>query len=189
MVTMALTLFLFCCFLYIILLKTNWWHCSCCHRYLDKQNKTYQRLHENSIHMDFSLKGCHIFNAIYHDLDTVFPICPPMFCYYIILIQNKSYPLEYNRGYFDDLWLKQKLFQIKELHSMACFLQDHSDKIYTNIFAIYMILCIKIYIHACVWCYYEWQSQVTLSKWYMCFLIKADKQMDMVQVKILTRYI
>ena len=66
-----------------------------------------------------------------------------MFCYYVFdtnqLISHGT----------------QQLFQIQELHSMTCFLHEHSDKIYTNIFAIYLISWIKTYIHACVLCYFE----------------------------------
>ena len=58
----------------------------------------------------------------------------------------------------------KQLFQILELHSMTCFLDDHCDKIYRNIFAIYLIPWIKPYIYACVFCYFEWQSPITLSK-------------------------
>ena len=54
-----------CCFLCVmeIATKTNLWHCSCCHRYLDKQNKTCQGLHKNRVHMDFSLKVCQIYSV------------------------------------------------------------------------------------------------------------------------------
>ena len=31
----------------------------------------------------------------------------------------------------------KQLFQIQELHSMACFIENHSDKTYANVFTIY----------------------------------------------------
>ena len=49
----------------------------------------------------------------------------------------------------------KELFKIQELHSMTCFLEGHGDKTYTNMFAIYLILWLKIYIHAFVWCNFE----------------------------------
>ena len=54
-----------CCFLCVLGIanKTNLWHCSCCHRYLDKQNKTYQRLHKYRVHMDFSLQECQMYSV------------------------------------------------------------------------------------------------------------------------------
>ena len=141
MVSMALILFL----LLLLLIyngncfyKDNLRHCSCCHRYLDKQNKTYQRLHENRVHMDFSLKGCHIFNAIYHNIDTVYPVWPPMFCYYIF-DTKQLISLRTQEGI--SWWFMPKmkqLFQIQELHSVTCFFEDHDDKTYANIFAIYL---------------------------------------------------
>ena len=72
----------------------------------------------------------------------------------------------------------KQLFQIQELHSLTCFLEDHGDKTYTNIFAIlaknlYPCLCLVLF----------W---VTVSNNLVCFLIKADKQMDMAQVMNLT---
>ena len=45
----------------------------------------------------------------------------------------------------------KQLFQIQELHPLTCFLDDHSDQMYTNMFAIYLILWIKTCIHACVY--------------------------------------
>ena len=45
----------------------------------------------------------------------------------------------------------KQLFQIQELHLMTCFLDDHSNKMYTNMFTIYLILWIKTCIHACVY--------------------------------------
>ena len=44
----------------------------------------------------------------------------------------------------------EQLFQIQELHSMTCCLEDHGDKTYTYIFVIYLIPWLKIFIHACV---------------------------------------
>ena len=89
-----------------LLLKTKLWHCSCCHRYLDKQIKTYQRLHENRVHLDFSLKGCQIYLVPFNMTMTLdFQYGHP--CLVITyLIQNNSFLLELNREYFDDLWLK-----------------------------------------------------------------------------------
>ena len=96
-----------CCFLCVIEIatKNNFWH-FCSHRYLDKQNKTYQRLHDNRVHMDFSLKECQIYSVPFTmSLILYFPYS--CLCFVIMyLIQNNSYLLELNREYFDDLWLK-----------------------------------------------------------------------------------
>ena len=97
-----------CCFLCVIEIatKNDLWHCSCCHRYLDKQNKTYQRLHKNRVHMDFFWKSaryvqCHLPWSWYYISNMAAHVM--LSC---ILIQNNSYLLELNREFFDDLWLK-----------------------------------------------------------------------------------
>ena len=140
--------------------KNNLWHCSCCHRYLDIQNKTKQRLHKKRVHMDFSWKVCQIYSVPF----TMILILYFQYCYYVF-DTKQLLSLGTQQGIF--WWFMtqiKQLFQIQELHSMTYFLDDHSDKIYTNIFAIYLILWIKPYIHACVLCYFEWQSPITLSK-------------------------
>ena len=56
------------------------------------------------------------------------------------LIQNNSYLLELNREYFDDLWLKwNSYFKSKNSIQWPVFIDDHGDKDYINIFAIYLI--------------------------------------------------
>ena len=162
------TIFVFVVASYIswkLLLKNKLWHCSCCHRYLDKQIKTYRRLHENRVHMDFSLKGCQIYLVPFNMTMTLdFQYGHP--CLVITyLIQNNSYLLELNREYFDDLWLKwNSYFKFKNSIQLPVSCMDHGDKTYTNIFAIYLVLWLKIHIHAWVWCNFEWQSPVTLGK-------------------------
>ena len=74
-------------------------------------NKTYQRLHKNRVHIDFSLRVCQIHLVPF----TMILILYFVFMYLILcfafmyLIQNNSYLLELNREYFDDLWLKWKV--------------------------------------------------------------------------------
>ena len=84
------------------------WH-FCCHKVFGQtKNKTYQRLHENRVHVDLSLKGYLIFNVIYHDLATGFPIWPPILLY--IWYKKNSYLLILNREYFDDLLVKRGIY-------------------------------------------------------------------------------
>ena len=98
-----------CCFLCVMEIatkKNNLWHCSCCHKYVDKQNKPYQRLHQNIVYMDFSLKVCQIYSVPFTMILILYFQygCPCLVIMY--LIQNNSYLLELSREYFDDLWLK-----------------------------------------------------------------------------------
>ena len=145
--------------------KSNLWHCSCCHRCLDKQNKTYQRLHKNRVHLDFSLKVWQIYSVPFTMILILYFQygCPCFFIMY--LIQNNSYLLELNREYFDDLWLKwNSYFKSKN------YIQWHVSLmiIVMKCIQIYLLSIWyfekKTYIHACALCYFEWQSPITLSK-------------------------
>ena len=59
-----------------------------------------------------------------------------MFCYYVF-DAKQLLSLGTQQGIFWWFMTKMKqLSQIQELHSMTCFLDDHSDKMNTNMFAI-----------------------------------------------------
>ena len=164
MVSMALILFL----LLLLLIyngncfyKDNLRHCSCCHRYLDKQNKTYQRLHENRVIWIFLWNGA-IYSMQFTIILILYILCGHL-CFVILnLIQNNSYLSEHNREYLDDLCLKRNsYFKSKNSIHWPVSLRIMTIKL----IQIYLLFIgIKICIHACVWCYFQWQSPVTLSK-------------------------
>ena len=121
-----------------MLLKSILWHFSCCHKvfYL-----AYQRLHENRAHVDLSLKMYYISNALYDDPDTGSPIWPLNMWYQTTPISWNSTGIILMTYDENGTIISNPRTPVNDLFSWGTF---------TNIFPVYLVLWIKIHIHACV---------------------------------------